>query len=96
MSNPALDPVIKQLMESAAIGEAAKTFLQSGLGSHITQRASDEADAAMTELITVEPTNAAKVAELQARIRVAAQAVAWLTEAIAEGENALRQLHEDS
>ena len=40
--------------------------------------------------------NAAKVAELQARIRVAAQAVAWLTEAIAEGENALRQLHEDS
>lgn len=96
MRNPALDPMLKQLMESAAIGEAAKTFLQSGLGVHLTQRANDEADAAMTELITVEPTNAAKVAELQARIRVAAQAVAWLTEAIAEGENALRQLHEDS
>lgn len=96
MSNPALDPVIKQLMESAAIGEAAKTFLQSGLGSHITQRASDEADAAMSALINVDPTNAAQVAALQLRIRVATQAIAWLTEAMAEGENALRQLHEDS
>lgn len=96
MSNPILDPIIKQLMDQAATGEAAKAFLQSGLGGYITQRANDEADDAMAALIEVDAANTLAVAVLQMKIRVATQAVAWLMEAISEGENALRQLHEES
>ena len=96
MSNPILDPIVNQLMEQAATGEAAKAFLQSGLGSYITQRANDEADDAMAALIEADPANPTVIASLQMKIRVATQAVTWLVEAISEGDNAMRQLHEES
>lgn len=96
MSNPALDPIVKQLMEDAAIGEAAKSFMQSGLGSYLAKRANDEADEAMAQLVEVNAANTQEVAALQMKIRIATQAVGWLMQAISEGDNALRQLHEES
>lgn len=94
--NVIIDPLIKQLMESAATGEAAKMFLQSELGRHITQRAADEVEEALAQLVEVPPTDSARIAELQTQIKVAKQSIVYLTEAIAEGDNALRQLHDES
>lgn len=93
--NAIMDPLIRQLMESAATGEAAKMFLNSELGKHITQRAVGEIDEAIDGLVEADPFDGKAVAEMQTRIKVAKQAVMWLTDAIAEGDNALRQLHED-
>lgn len=91
-----IDPMIRQLMESAAIGEAAKLFLSSDLGRHVTNRAADEVDEAISMLIEHDPCDAKGIAALQAKINVAKQSIVYLTEAIAEGENALRQLHDES
>jgi len=96
MSQVILDPLMKQLMEQAAIGEAADEFMRSGLGEYLIKRATDEADSAMMELVDVDPTSPAKVAELQFRIKVATTAISWLNEAVAEGRNALRQIHDES
>ena len=94
--NVIIDPLIRQLMESAATGESAKLFLQSDLGRHITQRAADEVEEALALLVEVPPTDSARIAELQTQIKVARQSIVYLTEAIAEGDNALRQLHDES
>ena len=92
-NNVVIDPLIRELMESAATGEAAKLFLGSGLGKHIAQRAADEVDEALAELIEADPNDAAAIRALQTRINVARQSVVYLAEAISEGDNALQQLH---
>ena len=80
---------------SAATGEAAKLFIQSALGRHLTARAALEVEDALAELVDAPATDALAIAALQTRIKVASQAIAWLAEAMTEGENALRQLQDD-
>ena len=92
-NNVVIDPLIRELMESAATGEAAKLFLGSGLGKHIAQRAADEVDEALSELIDADPHDARAILALQTRIKVARLSVIYLTDSIAEGDNALQQLH---
>ena len=58
-----IDPMIKELMESAAIGEAAKLFLQSELGGHIARRAAEEVEAATARLIEADPADISLIAE---------------------------------
>jgi len=94
--NPIIDPLIRDLMDKAATGEAAKMFLRSGLGKHITARATQEADEAICQLIVVDPNRTDLVLALQNQIKVAAQALTWLAEAISEGDNALNQLEENA
>ncbi len=96
MSNPIVDPVIKDLMESASTGEAVKMFLQSELGRNITNRAVQEIDEAMAELVEADADNRALIASIQNRIKVPSMAISWLTDAIAEGDNAMVRLHEES
>ena len=94
--NVVIDPLIRELMETAATGEAARLFLGSDLGRHIAQRAANEIDEALARLIEAPATDSARIAELQTQIKVAKQSIIYLTDAIAEGDNALRQLHEES
>jgi len=94
--NPILDPVIRELMNTAATGEAAKLFLQSELVRHVTQRAADDIDEAIAKLCEVNPNEAQAIQALQFRINVAKQSVIYLTESMAEGENAMRQLNDDN
>ena len=94
--NVVIDPLIKQLLDSAATGEAAKLFLQSHLGRHIASRAADDVEEAIAKLIEHEPSDAVGIASLQATINVAKQSIIYLTEAIAEGDNAMRQLNDES
>lgn len=93
--NVIIDPLIKDLMERAAIGEAAKQFLRSGLGKHLTERATQEVDESLAELIVVNPSRGDLVMELQNQIKVASKAITWLAEAISEGDNAMNQLEEN-
>lgn len=94
--NVIIDPLIRQLMDSAATGEAAKLFLGSDLGRHVAQRAADEVEETLALLVDAPAADSARIAELQTQIKVARQAIVYLTEAIAEGDNALRQLHDES
>lgn len=94
--NAIMDPLIRDLMESAATGEAAKLFLQSAMGRSITARAVSEIDEALAELVEADPGDSRLIAEIQRRIKVPAQAISWLTDAITEGDNALARLHDDS
>lgn len=89
-----IDPLIKDLMENAATGEAAKLFLQSGLGGYIAKCAADEVDAATEQLIDVDPFDAKDVVALQMKIKVASTAIMWLTDAMTAGEHAMHQLNE--
>ena len=89
------DPVIKQMLETAAYGEAAKMFMQSDLGKHIASRATDEIEEAMNALIDVSPTNVEAISALQRKANNARGAIQWLMEAISAGDNALRQLEEE-
>ena len=92
--NSITDPIIKKLMESASFGEAATIFLSSDMGKYIVQKATDEIDAAVGELMDADPFECKKVAELQQRIRAAQGALVWFGEAIDEGRLALEQLEE--
>lgn len=94
--NVIIDPLVRDLMERAAIGEAAKQFLRSGLGKHLTERATQEVDEALAELVEVSPTRNDQIGELQNQIKVASKAITWLAEAISEGDNAMNQLSEES
>ncbi len=94
--NAIFDPLMRELMESAATGEAAKLFLQSDLGRHLTARAADDVDAAIEKLIEADPNDAAQIMALQTEIKVAKQAIIYLTDAISTGDNAMRALHEES
>ena len=94
--NLQIDATVRELMESAAIGEAAKLFLNSDLGRHVSQRSADEVEEAIALLVEIEPWDSKGIAALQARINAARQSIIYLTEAIAEGDNAMRQLHDES
>lgn len=96
MSSPVIDPILKDLMESASTGEAVKMFLQSELGRSITNRAVEEIDEAMAELVEADADNRALISSIQNRIKVPSRAISWLTDAIAEGDNAMMRLNEES
>lgn len=92
--NPLVDRDVKKLLESAAIGEAARMFLESDLGKHIINRAAEEIDEAVFALVDIDPVRISDVARLQNEIKVARQSIFYLTDAISAGENALSTLEE--
>lgn len=89
-----IDPMIKELMESAAIGEAAKMFLQSELGGHIARRAAEEVEAATARLIEADPADISLIARLQTEIKVSKQGISWLVDAMTSGDHAMKQLQQ--
>lgn len=96
IGNQIIDPIIRELMESAAIGEAARMFLDSALGRHVANRAADDVEEAIAELCDVDPYDGKAVSALQVRINVAKQAMVYLKEAMTNGEHALKQLEDES
>ena len=89
-----IDPMIKELMESAAIGEAAKMFLQSELGGHVARRAAEEVEAATARLIEADPADISLIARLQTEIKVSKQGISWLVDAMTSGDHAMKQLQQ--
>lgn len=89
-----IDPMIKELMESAAIGEAAKMFLQSELGGHVARRAAEEVEAATARLIEADPADISLIARLQTEIKVSKQGISWLVDAMTSGDHAMKQIQQ--
>ena len=94
MSQQITDPIIRQLMETASFGEAAKIFLNSDMGKYIVDKATEEIDEAVAGLIDADPFDTKKITELQLKIRSAQGAITWLGESITEGNHAILQLEE--
>lgn len=94
--NAIIDPLVRELMESAATGEAAKLFLNSEFGRGITARAVEEVEEAYADFVEADPNDAKLIAYIQRRIKVPIRAITWLTEAVDAGDYAMRQLHEAS
>lgn len=90
--NKIIDAEVRALMDSAATGMAAKDFINSGLGQHIVQRASEEIEEALAELVEIEPDQAPAIAAIQRRVHHARGAISWLMDAITSGEHAMRTL----
>lgn len=92
--NIVIDPMIRQLMESAAIGMAAKEFMASDFGKHIANKAAEEIDEALAQMIDADPEDAKTIRSLQNKIHVAQTALSWLMDTIGEGDNAMRAIDE--
>lgn len=92
--NIVIDPMIRQLMESAAMGMAAKEFMASDFGKHIANKAAEEIDEALAQMIDADPEDAKTIRGLQNKIHVAQTALSWLMDTIGEGDNAMRAIDE--
>lgn len=94
--NQIIDPMVRELMEQAAIGEAARMFLCSELGGYVARKAAEDVDEAMAKLCEVDPFDAKAVSALQIEIAIAKGAIVYLTDLMTAGEHALRQIDEES
>ena len=92
--NIVIDPMIRQLMESAATGLAAKEFMASDFGKHIAGKAAEEIDEALSQMIDTDPEDSKAIRALQNKIHVAQTALSWLMDTIGEGDNAMRAIDE--
>lgn len=80
---------LEALVAEAELGEKAREFLEGDLGKYLLGVARQEAQVAKDALAEVDPSNPAKIRELQNHIWRADQFGAWLRELVANGENAM-------
>ena len=82
------DPVVR----TAVFGKQAEDFVNSDIGRHITKRADDEISECLDKLKVTRPNSPGAVQQiesLQSRIAVCERVIAWLAEAITEGQQAM-------
>lgn len=84
------DPTVR----SATFGAQVEQFLNSDIGVYMVERADEQAEAALKELVTADPTQPEVIRAIQNRIKVADSIVSWLREAIEMGEQSKQQLRE--
>ncbi len=77
------------LIAEAELGEDARAFVQSELGQTIIGLARQDSMDALRELAKVDPTDAAKVAELQRKAAFGERFEQYLAELVQRGNNAL-------
>ena len=94
--NLIVDPVVRAMMEDATLGEQIKLFMQGDIGRYIIERAKADADEALSELANVDPEDPKAIREAQMKLRVVERVLSWLQDAITAGNNAMRELHEES
>ena len=71
-----------------ALGQEAEIFLDSTLGKILQERAEAEVAAAKDELVNVDPTDVARIIELQNIVVRYGSFKSWLMEIIVGGRNA--------
>jgi hypothetical protein len=67
-------------------------FLGSRLGQYLVQRAEEERENAMGELVDADPLDSGKIMKLQSDIKRAESVQLWMAELIQEGVSAQEQL----
>lgn len=78
-----------ELVATAELGEAARSFLDSELGKVMVGFADQEASLALFALATVDPTDAQAITKLQNKVMVANWFTQWLRELVDEGDGAI-------
>lgn len=82
------DPIVR----TAMFGSQVQQFLDSDIGVYLIQRADEQAEEALKELVAADPDKPEVIRSIQNRIRVADSIVSWLREAIEMGSQAEEQL----
>jgi hypothetical protein len=86
------DPVVQR----ATFGAQVEQFLSSDIGVYLIERADEQAEVALKELVSADPDKPDIIRAIQNRIKVADSIVGWLREAIQMGDQAVQQLREDA
>lgn len=86
------DPIVQR----ATFGAQVEQFLSSDIGTYLIERADEQAEAALKELVAADPAQPEIIRSIQNRIKVADSIIGWLREAIQMGEQAVQQLREDA
>jgi hypothetical protein len=84
------DPVVR----SATFGRQVEMFLESDIGVYLVQRADEQAETALRELVVADPAKPDEIRAIQNRVKVADSVVSWLRDAIQEGAQAKGELSE--
>ena len=86
------DPLVRW----ATFGRQVEDFLEGPIGSYLVKKAEEQSQEAMGKLKVVDPEDPKAVRALQNAVVVADSIMAWLGDAINEGQGALDALKEDT
>jgi hypothetical protein len=75
--------------------DEAERFFSSQLGKYVLGVSEQEVRAAVEDLKTVDPTDANKIRELQAKISTAEAAILWMAETIANGRQEMQIIDQE-
>ena len=83
-------------LEEAILGRDVERFLDDDpIGKYIAERARDESAEAQAELLTVDPTNARAIADLQFKGQLPLLIMGWLGAAIENGRAQAKLLQQE-
>jgi len=82
----------QMLMDVAVFGEQVRQFMESPVGRYLLQKADEEKDLAILELVNVDAQDYKAVQSAQNQFQRAEDFQAWLTEAVTKGLQALQIL----
>lgn len=82
---------ISELIEPIAVGEACYAFFNSDVGRYLLLRASETEEQAFREWLEVDPSDAKAIRECQEKAAIPKLVIAWLRDAVKEGEAAQQQ-----
>jgi len=83
-------------VQVAVFGAQVEQFLDSDVGKYLTQKAQEDANAALGALAIVDPEDAKRIRALQNDVKIADLVISWLSEAIVRGDVAQQKLREDA
>jgi hypothetical protein len=81
-------------VRAAVFGVQVQQFLDSEIGVYLIERADNQAETALKELVIADPTQPEVIRAIQNRIKVADSIVSWIREAIEMGDQATESLRE--
>jgi hypothetical protein len=84
----------EQMLEIAQLGVQAEAFKSSALYRYLEQRSLNERDIALSRLIVADPDDIKLNRDLRNDIHVAAGCLAWIEEAVVDGQLMIDQMRE--
>lgn len=84
----------RKLFADVDFGMEIEAFLRSKVGKYLLARAEDDREKGVAELLEADPSNMAKILQLQSQVKRADSIQQWMAEAIQQGTYAQQQLME--
>lgn len=82
-------------VRAATFGRQVELFLESDIGAYLVERAKEQTAAAVEDLKRVDPTDTTQIMAAQMKARIADSIMAWLGDAIAQGESSREMLEQE-